>query len=116
MLETTQNVPLVLTQDGTIRVANTRVTLESLIHQYRDGASAEEIALRFPDLQLSDIHAVLAYYLTHLKEVDDYLSAQECDAESIHNQITSNPSYQKTIADLRERIKNRSTIQTPQSP
>ena len=61
LLEPTQNVPLSVTEDGTIRIADTRVSLESVVHHYQQGATAEEIMLRFPVLRLADVHSCLAY-------------------------------------------------------
>src|SRR5712691_10467305 len=48
IVETTQEVPLTVTPDGTIRIAGSRVSLDSVIYHYRHGATTEEIALRFP--------------------------------------------------------------------
>ena len=74
--------PLPLRQDeyGTIRVGNTRVLLELVIRAHQGGATAEEIARRFETLDLADVHAVLAYYLRHRREVDEYLVRREAEA------------------------------------
>ena len=61
VLEPTQDVPLSVGEDGTIRIADTRVSLESVVHHYQQGATAEEIMLRFPVLRLADVHSCLAY-------------------------------------------------------
>ena len=60
VLESTQEVPLLASEDGTIRIGGTRVSLDSVLHHYQQGTTAEEIALRFPALRLADIHACLA--------------------------------------------------------
>src|SRR6266542_4797078 len=67
--------PLPLRQDehGSIRVGNTRVLLEFVIRAHQGGATAEEIAKRFETLDIADVHAVLAYYLRHRGEVDEYM-------------------------------------------
>ena len=70
-------VPLSTDTDGVIRVGGTRVTLETVVGSFLDGASAEEIKLRYPAVQLADIYATIAYYLRHRSEVDDYLSKAE---------------------------------------
>src|SRR5207244_2391669 len=62
-LETTQNVPLTLTENGTIRVTGSRVSLEAVVYQYEQGNSAEQIHESFPSLRLADIHAVISYDL-----------------------------------------------------
>ncbi|MGH9941627.1 MAG: DUF433 domain-containing protein [Pyrinomonadaceae bacterium] len=72
-IETTQSVPLTVWEDGSIRLAGSRVTLDSIVHQFSLGATAEQIADSFPPLALADIYAVIAYYLTHQSEVEEYL-------------------------------------------
>ena len=71
VLETTQNVPLTLTENGTIRVTGSRVSLEAVVYQYEQGNSAEQIHEGFPSLRLADIHAVISYYLNHRDQVNE---------------------------------------------
>jgi uncharacterized protein (DUF433 family) len=59
--ETTMTVPLTTTEFRTIRVGNSRVSLDSVVHHYKQGATAECIADSFPSLELADIYAVIAY-------------------------------------------------------
>ena len=59
VLESTQDVPLMVSEDGTIRITGTRVSLDSVLHHYQQGATAEEIALRFPALRLADIYSFI---------------------------------------------------------
>src|SRR5262245_2127869 len=77
----TDAVPLRPDADGTVRVGDTRVTLDVVVAHYRAGASAEEIAERFAVLTPADVHAVLAYYLRHREEVDRYLAERDREAE-----------------------------------
>ena len=65
LLETTLNVPLMLAEDGTIRVTGSQVVLESVVYQYQQGKTAETILESFPSVKLADIHAVISYYLNH---------------------------------------------------
>jgi len=46
-----------------IRVARTRVILESVISLFKRGASTEEIALRYDVLDLHEVYATLSYFL-----------------------------------------------------
>ena len=55
MLETTINAPLTQWEDGSIRIAGSRVPIETVIHHFKLGATAEEIALKFESLRLADI-------------------------------------------------------------
>ena len=75
-------VPLEEDRDGVVRVGGTRVTLEAIAVAFSQGATPEEIAQNFPALSLSDVYAVISYYLRNRNEVEAYLSERrrECDA------------------------------------
>ena len=53
--------PLRQGANGVIRIGHTRVTLESVITLFEQGASADEIALRYDALDLPDVYATLSY-------------------------------------------------------
>jgi len=80
-------IPLSTDPDGAIRVAGSRVTLDTVIATFMTGASPEEIAQDFPVLRLDDVYAVLTYYLRHRREVDSYLRGRQARAEAIRNEI-----------------------------
>ena len=72
------NVPLRTDEGGVIRVANTRVTLLTIVGSYLSGETPELIHEGFPTVTLADIYAVIAYYLANQAEIDAYM--QEIDA------------------------------------
>jgi uncharacterized protein (DUF433 family) len=96
--------PFKATEHGSIRIGNSRVTLDSVINEYKLGATAEQIAYSFPSLQLSDIYLTVAYYLIHKNEIEAYLAEQEKEANELRQHIESSSEYQKTRGELRERI------------
>ena len=102
-LETSIAVPFSVTEFGTIRIADSRVSLDSIVHHYKLGATAEEIAYSFPALY-ADIHLAIAYYLTHRTEVEEYLKEQESEGDAIEQQISSDPSQQPKMTELREEV------------
>ena len=55
-----------------IRIGQTRVTLESVISLFEEGASTEEVGLRYDVLDLHDIYATLSYFLGHRQETKRY--------------------------------------------
>jgi len=65
--------PLRIDGAGVVRVGATRVTLDTLVGSYRDGNTAEEIVQQFSSLTLADVHAAIAFCLTHVPEVEMYL-------------------------------------------
>ncbi|HLP48546.1 MAG TPA: DUF433 domain-containing protein [Candidatus Kapabacteria bacterium] len=84
-----EQVPLKISPDGVIRVGGTRVTLDTVIAAFKEGAAAEEIVFRYPSLQLADVYAVLSYYLRRTKEVEDYLNQRQKKANEVKQQYSS---------------------------
>ncbi len=106
-LDTTQTVPLTMTEDGTIRITGSRVSLDSVVYHFQLGATAEQIAHKFPSLKLADIYAVITYYLNHRESVEAYLRQQEAESDRVQQRIEGDPQYQKAIAEMRERLLSR---------
>ena len=66
-------VPLETDEDGVMRVGGTRVTLDTVVTAFCEGATAEEISHQYPTLRLADVYSVISYYLRHQTDVDAYL-------------------------------------------
>jgi uncharacterized protein (DUF433 family) len=103
-LELTQTIPLTLSDDGAIRITGSRVTLDSIVHHFKLGATAEQIAHKFPSVKLSDIYAVITYYLNHRDQVEEYLQQQEAEADAVQRGIESDPQHQAAMTEMRERL------------
>ncbi len=82
-LETIETIPIAMSSDGALRVSGTRVTLETLIAAFQDGATAEEIAHQYPSLPLGDIYEVIGYFLRHRNQVADYLARRQDASKSV---------------------------------
>ncbi len=87
-------IPLRETEEGVLRVGNTRVRLDTVVYAFNEGYTAEEIVTQYPALDLTDVYAVLAYYLAHRAVVDDYVTEQAEQASIIRRQIEAKPEYQ----------------------
>ena len=92
--------PLQVDAQGTIRVRNTRVTLDLVILAFQDGASAEEIAEMFDTLDLADVYSALGYYLHHRDEVHTYLQERQRQADEVRAKIEAGQNHN----GLRERL------------
>lgn len=114
--ETTLAVPFVVTEQGTIRIGNSRVSLDSVVHHFKLGATAEQIAHSFTSLNLADIYTAIAYYLNHREAIEEYLRRQEAEAEALRERLESEPQRQAAMAELRERILTRWSTQTCTRP
>ena len=85
--ETIERVPIHSDADGVVRVAATRVTLDTIVAAFDAGATAEEIAQQYPTVPLVDVYSVITYYLRHKPEVDAYLKEREVLAEQIREEV-----------------------------
>jgi uncharacterized protein (DUF433 family) len=102
-LEHVQTVPLIVGEDGTIRITGSRVTLDSLVDEFKLGATAEQIQEDFPSLTLREVYGAISYYLEHEETVEEYLRNQEQDSQETRQFVES----RQDSASLRERIRAR---------
>jgi len=103
VIEQTQRVPLTQDAEGVWRVTGSRVTLDSIVHQFQSGATAEQIQEDFPSLALSDIYAVIACVLQHPRAVRQYLDEQAQAAQQVRREIARDLD----TSSLRERLRGR---------
>lgn len=82
----TEIIPLKMNKDGVILVSKTRVTLDTIVAAFSEGASAEEISYQYPSVPLGDIYSVIGYYLRKKKQVDAYLKRREKLAQEVRRQ------------------------------
>jgi uncharacterized protein (DUF433 family) len=98
-------LPLASDDHGVVRVAGTRVTLDTIIGAYKHGRSAEEVAQDYPSVPKSAIYATIAYYLGAHEDVDAYLRARKDQAERVRAEVEQwSPS-----TGLRQRLLERRT-------
>lgn len=97
--------PLATHPDGVVHVGGTRVTLDTVVYAFQDGATAEEITLRYPALNLADAYAAITYYLRHREGVEGYLAEREEKAANVRreNEARSDPRgiRERLLARLR---------------
>jgi uncharacterized protein (DUF433 family) len=96
-----ESVPLRMDEHGDIRVGDTRVLLDVIISEFENGASPEDIVHGYSTLQLADVYAVIAYYLRHQEEVDNYLQKREVEAERLRQEIEAQQPWR---SGLREKL------------
>jgi uncharacterized protein (DUF433 family) len=81
-----QPPPIQADDDGVLRVEGTRVRLETIIDAFKSGSAAEEILLKYPSLNLTDIYAVITYYLWSREEVEAYLEERRRVGEAVRRE------------------------------
>ena len=92
--------PIRADADGILRVGGTRVRLDTVVTAFNAGSGAEEILLKYPSLDLTDIYAVITYYLWHQKEIDAYLVERSRCTEEVRREN----EQRFPAAGIRERL------------
>jgi uncharacterized protein (DUF433 family) len=100
----TEQVPIETGADGVMRVSGSRVTLDVVVQAFQEGATAEEIAQQYPSVPLADVYQLIAYYLRHTSEIDEYLATRNRVAEQVREAVEQRwPS----VTGVRERLLRR---------
>ena len=108
-----ETLPVPLRQDetGTIRVGDSRIPLERVVESYLDGATPETIVDWFDTLRLADVYAVIAYYLDHKDQVQDYICRQDAVAAEVRRKIEAaqppRPGLREELLARRARMEAR---------
>lgn len=93
--------PLRLDEAGTIRIGNTRITLDVFLADHRRGITPEQIVERLDTLTLPDVYGALEYYYRHQEELDSYLQSRREEAERMQREIeATQPSFAEVKARL----------------
>ncbi len=96
----TKPVPLTTDEHGVTRVGDTRVSLDTVIFAFKQGSTPEEIIADYSTLDLSDVYAVITYYLQNKAEVEDYLQRRQVQRDEVRREMETRFPQ----AGLRERL------------
>ena len=76
--------PYVTEVEGVFRVADSRVSLDSLIYLFREGMSPESMVECYPTLSLEEVYGAIAFYLANQAMIEKYMREGEQAAELEH--------------------------------
>jgi uncharacterized protein (DUF433 family) len=83
----TDPLPLRVDEHGAIRVGDSQVLLDIVVREFENGAGPEEITHAYSTLRLADVYAVIAHYLRHQEDVQEYLRSRKAEAERLQHEI-----------------------------
>jgi uncharacterized protein (DUF433 family) len=93
-------------REATYFVRGSRVSLDSVVHGFLNGDSAEAIRDNFPTLTLEQVYGAIAYYLGHQAEIDSYLRAgQEHFEEGRRSQTHVSNELRARLDQARGRVR-----------
>lgn len=91
-------------REGGYYIAGTRISLDSIIHAFKNGAAPEGILRSFPMIgSLEKVYGAVTFYLANKEAVEAYLSEYErLSQELAANQPTLPESLSKKLDRTRE--------------
>ena len=78
--------------ENDIRIKGTRIGIETVLEDYLNASSPEEIAIRYPILTLEQVYATITYYFHNQPEVDRYLERWRKYSDESWREQLQNPS------------------------
>jgi uncharacterized protein (DUF433 family) len=97
--------PLVLDPHGTVRLKGSRVTLVTLIANFKKGYKPKQLQEAFSTLTLEQINGAIEWYRSHRREAEAHFKEYYAEGERLRKEIESQPGYQARREELRRRIK-----------
>jgi uncharacterized protein (DUF433 family) len=65
-------------RDGKVCIAGTRIGLDVVVYDFREGETPEEILQAYPSIRsLAKIYGAITFILEHPQEIESYLQEQE---------------------------------------
>jgi uncharacterized protein (DUF433 family) len=88
-----------------IRLRGHRIGIETILFDYLDGLTPEEIAIRYPTLSLEEVYVTIAYYWRNQAELDSYLRELDAHESRMIREQELNPS--PAVQRLRQLVQAR---------
>ena len=88
-------------RDGGYWMADTRISLDSIVIAFERGASPETIKRSFPLLSLEEVYGALTFYLANQKKIENYL----LESEKILEAEARREELKKSKPDLIKRLR-----------
>ena len=102
----TSEVKLTETEAGVLRVGDSRVSLDTVILAFNQGATPEQIVEDYDSLELGEVYAVISYYLQNRETVENYLANRKIQRDELRRQIESRTNPQTIREKLLARRRN----------
>ena len=89
-------------REGEFYIASSRVTLRSIVADWKRGRSPEQIAADFPSVPLVAIFGAITYYLERSRDLDQHFA--EVDAASARDKAATEAAHAHFYTDMRARV------------
>jgi uncharacterized protein (DUF433 family) len=85
----TSEIKLTETEAGVLRIGDSRVSLDTVIIAFGQGATPEQIVEDYDSLELAEVYAVISYYLQNREEVEAYLAQRKVRRDELRREVES---------------------------
>src|SRR5436305_14838127 len=93
-------------RDGGYWISGKRISLDSVVYEFRNGAAPESILRSFPLLTLEEIYGAITFYLSHQEQIDAYLREGEIEFErQRQREREADPSFYQKFENAKALIK-----------
>ena len=100
--------PYIEERNGGLYVAGSRVSLDSVVIRFQQGAAPDRIDQSFPALRLSQVYGAIAYYLENEQAIGDYISEGERELEESAAPLSqTNPEFFARLETARRQISSK---------
>jgi uncharacterized protein (DUF433 family) len=96
----TSEIKLTRNEAGVLLIGDSRVSLDTVIIAFNQGATPEQIVEDYDSLELVEVYAVISYYLQNREEVEKYLAGRKIQRKTLRREIESRTDPQ----EIRERL------------
>lgn len=96
-------------RDDGYYLVGSRVPLDCVVREFRDGQSPETIRAEFPTLSLEQVYGAITFYLGHQDEIDQDMAARARMEDAFSEEHPAPPGLKEKLERARRRL------QTPQS-
>ena len=92
-------------RDGGYYIAGSRVSLDSIVYEFRKGASPESIAESFPTLRLEEVYGAITFYLANQTAIDKYVVDSEAEyASQVAEAKRKDPQLYARLEQIRQKL------------
>src|SRR5690349_5782754 len=92
---------------GGYYIAGTRVSLDSIVYEFLNGASPEAIQQSFSTLTLEEVYGGITFYLAKREEIDKYLEEGEREYEKLRLEAREkHPLLYKKLDEARRNLQS----------
>ena len=90
------------TNAGVLRIGDTRVSLDSVIIAFNQGATPEQIVQDYDSLSLIQVYAAISYYLQNRAVVDKYLAERKKRRKELRSQYDQKGIRERLLSRQRK--------------